>query len=99
MIHPLLNELATEFNFKMIMKNRGKIVSAAKDWLIKKSGKTTSSLNTFQPALELNELVTLDKMLKVKMGLIIAKDNKISLSIASFNPFTDLQAPQKTDTV
>lgn len=99
MIHPLLNELAEELYFKMIMKNRGKVVSAAKDWLIKEPEPTDSSLNSFQPAIELNDLVTLEKMLKVQMELVVAKDNKISLSIESFNPIVDILVPKKTDTV
>ena len=99
LIHPLLNELATELNFKMIMKNRGKIVSAAKNWLINEPEQTDASLHTFQPALELNDLVTLEKILNVQMELIISKDNTLSVVVRSFNPFADVQAPQKTEIV
>lgn len=99
MIHPLLNELAEELYFKMIMKNRGKVVSAAKDWLIKVPESTDSSLNSFLPAIELNDQVTLEKVLKVSMELTVAKDNKISLSMESFNPTIAILVPKKTDTI
>jgi hypothetical protein len=98
-IHPLLNELATELNFKMIMKNRGKVVSAAKNWLMLETEEADSSLNTFQPALELNDIVTLEKILNVQMELIVAKDNTLSVVVGSFNPFADIKAPQKTEIV
>lgn len=99
LIHPLLNELAIELNFKMIMKNRGKVVSAAKNWLMKEPEQTGSSLHTFQPALDLNDLVTLEGILNVQIELIVAKDNTISVVVGSFNPFVDVKAPQKTDTI
>lgn len=99
MIHPLLNDLAEELYFKMIMKNRGKVVSAAKDWLIKEQKLTGSSFNSFQPAIELNDQVALDKILNVPIKLVVAKDKKIVLSMESFNPTVAILVPKKTDTI
>jgi hypothetical protein len=99
MVHPLLNGLAAELNFKMAMKNRGKVLSGVKSWLEGEGGQPASSLYIFQPAEELNNLAGLQKILKVQISPVLAEDHTVTVSVGAFNPGTDVKVPGKTEDI
>jgi hypothetical protein len=99
MVHPLLNGLTMELNFKIPRSNKGKLVSMAKAWLTEVGDQPGSSLHLLQPAGELNNLVTLEKIVKVPVNAALAEDNTVTVAVGAFNPFSAVKAPAKTDTI
>jgi hypothetical protein len=99
MVHPLLNGLTTELNFKISRSNKGKLVSRAKAWLTEVGDQAGSSLHLLQPAGELNNLAALEKIVKVPVNTVLAEDNTVTVAVGAFNPFNAVKAPAKTDAI
>ncbi len=99
MTHPLLNALVGELNFKIHKTNRGKVVGAVSNWLTTVKEPAVSALSSFGAAVELNDLVTLEKIVKVSIVPVLADDNSVSVSVDSFFPETAIKAPRRTSKV
>lgn len=99
MTHPLLNALVLELNFKIKKTNRGRVVGAVSNWLTSLNESAVSALSSFHAPLELNELISLEKTMKISLETALSEDNFISVSVGAFVPETAIKAPRLTTRV
>jgi hypothetical protein len=99
MTHALLNGMAAELDFKILPGNRGKTVAAVTKWLGGEGKSAVSSLHLFQPAQELNDQVSLEKLLPLQVDPVLAEDHTITVTIGAFNPVTALKVREKTEQI
>jgi hypothetical protein len=95
--HALCNKVAEELNFRIPLKSRNEMVSLTYKWLADE--KVFPTLYLPWRKVELNDRVTLDKILCLQMKPVLCADHTVMVSIGQFNPRFQITAPLWTSEV
>jgi hypothetical protein len=99
MVSKLFKGLAKELNFRMLPANRGKTIGEVSKWIPEEAKLTTSAFYSFPSLVELNDLIALEKAVKIHTEVFLAEDHTITISFGAFTPRSAVKAPRETDDI